>query len=129
MFCDVADVLVMLLSGLRCFCPVCFSFRAAGLGFVAVAAFFSSLAAFLSVFSFSSLSFFSFFSRNSFIDCSSVSTRANVVDMPPRRRNGGAGRTASAGATKIDETVSIVTGGEETGEGEDEDESNMRTGA
>ena len=128
MFCDVVDVLVMSLSGLRGFCPMCFSFRAAGLGFVAVAAFFSSLAAFLSIFSFSSLSFFSFLSRISFIDCSSVRTRANVVDMPLRRRDGGAGRTTRGCGTKIDDTLWIVIGGEERRKADEEEESNPGAG-
>ena len=112
MFCDVSYVLVMLLSAARKRGPVCFRGRGAGFGFVAAAAFFSSLCFFLSAFCFSSLSFFSALSRISFTDCSSVNTRENVVEMPPRRFAGWAGATRSGGGVNTDETVAITGGGD-----------------
>ena len=127
MFCDVVYVLVMLLSGARKRGPVYFGTRGTGLGFVAAAAFFSSLCFFRSAFSFSSFSFFSALTRISLSDCSSVNIRENVVEMPPRRFGIGAGVTRRGGGVKTDETVGMTSGGEEEGEAEEEEESN--TGA
>jgi hypothetical protein len=125
--CDVDVVLVMLLSGLRPRGPVFFATRGVGLGFDALAAFFSSLTLFRSFFSFSSLSFFSTRSLISFSDCSSVNMRENVVLMPLCRCAAGAGVTRREGGVKIDVIDWTGAAGEECGAEDEEDESEMDT--
>ncbi len=122
---DVVHVLVMLLSGLRCVGPM----RKRDLGwdfaFFAVAAFFSSLFLLLFAFSLSFLSFSSFLSCLRFIDCSDVNTRENVVGMPTRRCEAGAGLQRSGGGVKMDDIGSAGAGREETREADDDESNNI----
>ena len=84
-FDDVLVVLVMLLSGFRCFVLLCDRDVDVDFDFSAVSVFFSSLFRFRISFSFSFFSFSSFLSLIMFIDCSDVNTRANWVGIPTRR--------------------------------------------
>lgn len=126
---DVVVVFVMLLSGLRCVDgnrTLCLGFD---FGFSAAAVFFSSLFRFRSCFSLSFFSFSSFFSRMMFTDCSSVNTRENVVGMPTRRLEAGAGETRSGGGDKIDEIDWTGAGGEERRAAAEDNASNEVGGA